>query len=1135
MAEHHYKFNVKMTCGGCSGAVERVLKKLDGVKTFDVSLESQTADVTTEESVDYATVLEKIKKTGKQVNSGEADEASHCHLIVAVITWLSSIAQHSFWVYLRSWELRMVPKWHERIAIYAFGYIARCYSIPFLLWNCTPKRGVSCEHDGGSRSFANRIPDVGTWLSFSIATACLRGRPGRDRIRVLVQGPRHGIVKRIARTNGTLCATTDELSIRLATCWRCNTIRTSILEDICALSITRSRRRDLRVCFMRKIRPSSFLLAARMAASSPFPYNPTRVLLAPNTSHAYVFQSSAQSAGQSELLTVDISASISASQYNTKTVSSSLPFLQDDVLVAYTPVIDADGNIVVSSGNCSNGADGTQVWHFATGGDGGSGSWSQWQTSNEEQTSQTSLGGANFLSSGVAFSEQIGGHGSNMTTFIFGGMCPWANSTTESWTSSADYSNLMVTLAQDTSEETEYDISLAMNRGPPIAEAGFSITPLPPTYAIDSEGSAQSQQQDFVFLGGHTESAFINMSQVALYSLPQEAWTFLPVTQPSNEGGDQDQASIEPRSGHTAVLSEDGGSVIVFGGWVGDITNAAEPQLAILEIGAGYGGDGSWTWSIPTQASSDLGITTGLYGHGATMLPGGVMMILGGYSIDTTSSQRSKREVSNSKMYLYDTTSNTWIDSYTPPETFSTQFAKSSKPLATKAQKIGLGVGIGIGVILLVILIGLYVWYSRRVKRAREARDRALLSRSSDISFNQADLPFLDRSIAQNENPPSNGNALGRLWNKWDDHENTSDGRYPPVSQMSEQPTAAGATGLFLDIPSPTRGLRRNLTNRPHYQYHAAPRYDDNRLSRAGNNIHPIAELENEDGVESTTAADESEMLSDAERKLRQLELVLSTPTDPFLDEQPKPLGSHPVSPEADGTVRRVPTGASQAPMSIPRKPLPSSDESPNWVAETGPGDYQEQDGRASPTKSDGRTLSTLSDRSQRSILTNSSITRTMSTRTGAILAAALGNRTSFSPEHSSSSSSYGDSRTNTMSTGGRKSPFFLNVRTRSSTNGSILGGPNSAVSVAESFLTAKTNFAQLQSDGEALLGGRPTFDRDDPYQRAMAAQSSTSSACPFPDPRLRYFNVIVLVHTRSKTSRLDGQFTTGPQCRCTR
>lgn len=31
MSDHTYNFNITMTCGGCSGAVERVLKKLDGV------------------------------------------------------------------------------------------------------------------------------------------------------------------------------------------------------------------------------------------------------------------------------------------------------------------------------------------------------------------------------------------------------------------------------------------------------------------------------------------------------------------------------------------------------------------------------------------------------------------------------------------------------------------------------------------------------------------------------------------------------------------------------------------------------------------------------------------------------------------------------------------------------------------------------------------------------------------------------------------------------------------------------------------------------------------------------------------------------------------------------------------------
>lgn len=34
MAEHNYKFNITMTCGGCSGAVERVLKKLEGELTL---------------------------------------------------------------------------------------------------------------------------------------------------------------------------------------------------------------------------------------------------------------------------------------------------------------------------------------------------------------------------------------------------------------------------------------------------------------------------------------------------------------------------------------------------------------------------------------------------------------------------------------------------------------------------------------------------------------------------------------------------------------------------------------------------------------------------------------------------------------------------------------------------------------------------------------------------------------------------------------------------------------------------------------------------------------------------------------------------------------------------------------------
>ena len=52
---------------------EKVTEIQVGVKSYNVSLDKQTADVTTEPSVTYEEVLEKIKKTGKKVNSGEAD------------------------------------------------------------------------------------------------------------------------------------------------------------------------------------------------------------------------------------------------------------------------------------------------------------------------------------------------------------------------------------------------------------------------------------------------------------------------------------------------------------------------------------------------------------------------------------------------------------------------------------------------------------------------------------------------------------------------------------------------------------------------------------------------------------------------------------------------------------------------------------------------------------------------------------------------------------------------------------------------------------------------------------------------------------------------------------------------------
>lgn len=64
-----YHFDVTMSCSGCSGAVERVLKKLDNVDSYEVSLEKQSVDVVT--SQPYETVYNTIAKTGKKINDGK--------------------------------------------------------------------------------------------------------------------------------------------------------------------------------------------------------------------------------------------------------------------------------------------------------------------------------------------------------------------------------------------------------------------------------------------------------------------------------------------------------------------------------------------------------------------------------------------------------------------------------------------------------------------------------------------------------------------------------------------------------------------------------------------------------------------------------------------------------------------------------------------------------------------------------------------------------------------------------------------------------------------------------------------------------------------------------------------------------
>lgn len=792
------------------------------------------------------------------------------------------------------------------------------------------------------------------------------------------------------------------------------------------------------------------IIAAQM------PNNPTRVLRKDNL--LYVFQPSSNTANQFQLSSVDVSSEVDSAQLPYTTLFPTLPFLDRNTPRAFTPILDDGDNITVYAGNCSLGAGGGEIWTYTpTSSRTRAGKWKQ-EAISVKATTHGAIMGPNYLSGGVAFSSTVGGSAATTGAYFFGGMCPSASDNSNNWQSAANYSNIMVTLQPSgtASDKIAFNLDASSSRGPPVPEAGFSITGLEPTFSNRSDGS-QTQQQNFLLIGGHTSAAFINMSQVALFSLPEQGWTFIGVGQPetsqTGSAARSNVATIDPRSGHTAILTPDGQRIIVFGGWVGDVDTPAEPQLAILNVASGYGGQGDWRWGAPSTSGAGLPNDSGLYGHGAAMLPGGVMMITGGYSISNpTSRRRWATPTMNSKSYFLNVTSNTWVTDYSPPPDASKAEAIKTGPLSTTGQKAGLGVGLGIGLATVCGLFAFYMWYTRRLKKQREVREKQI----QDLSFtthryNIDDYtPGLDGRDGQ---PDSLDYLSGHNGNYY----------FPPGTQGGQgwkQSTGGDVerTGLLVEIPSPTRGLRRSLTGRPGYAIGKM---------RGPGQIHPIDETEEEQDEEHIrNAAALPKQTEMAQRThSRGLSILDSAPLlDPFVETHPRGNDHKTVS-------RSAPTS-------------PTHDDSShldhiasNWpLAVAGPSRLS--NGRLSPDKSTSeRTGSNLSEMSTRSGLSWASssggVARSASIRSAAIL------------NHASHANPFktpnGSPTRRGLETDEENERYSPDPRTQSFTSIRSIGYEE-----IESFRTAQSSFAHLQAEGEVLLGGNP--------ERTRPGTSSSSS-----------------------------------------
>ncbi|MDI1487161.1 MAG: hypothetical protein OHK93_006429 [Ramalina farinacea] len=693
------------------------------------------------------------------------------------------------------------------------------------------------------------------------------------------------------------------------------------------------------------------------------PYIPTQIL----TSSAadgliYIFQPGSD-AHSGQLLALNTTITLNNANLPLVTVSPTLPFLKDEE-TGYTPVIDNEGNIFAYAGDCTSGASASSLWQLKNPKSDlkGNPSWQEVSMAATGLVGPQNLAGANNLAAGFTFAPTTN---SSADIYIFGGMCPNSTSSTaKDWTQAANYSNSMLTIQSDqpsSTSPTSFSLGMSLSKGPPVAEAGFTVTPLDPTFSTPEKNQTASQNQNFVLVGGHTQTAFINMSQVALFSLPERSWSFLPVDLPSDTPTTDlavRDSTIDSRSGHTAVLSSDGSKIIVLGGWVGDITQPADPQLAILELGQGYGGSGDWQWSVPDPTGPGLASGTGIYGHGATLLSGDVMMVVGGYQISSSGNSKTKRQSSpvSSQTYFFNTTSNAWITNYSPPppnsntSNGSTQ-DKDGEESATK--KTGLAVGLTLGILALITLVIIYFWYSKRLKQRREARDEELRGLAASAQrYDPSDITVDDPHDSANEMRSVDRPGGALLWNS---------GR--PNAAGSRAEFDADRTGLSYDVPSPTRGLRRSLHSRGTYQ--PAPRFDNGRRT-PDFNIHPIDERdEYDEEIDNETGPVDYETI-----QRRDFDLLSNVPV---LNPPDRSRSSSPQSPqERETEIRR-------------------------WVNDWTAADalMHHQADRLSPDKTD-RTSSSLSEQSARSMLSSGSaqhsvgtVSRTLSQRSAALFSVA--------------------------------------------------------------------------------------------------------------------------------------------------
>ncbi|KJZ72978.1 hypothetical protein HIM_07550 [Hirsutella minnesotensis 3608] len=733
--------------------------------------------------------------------------------------------------------------------------------------------------------------------------------------------------------------------------------------------------------------------------------------------------------GAPQLLAFNITGELD-SGLRPQVISSELPFLKNAVpTTAFGAVRTSNGTIVVHAGACDGNA--ADVWSYEPGqGKDQSPGWVKRTTTRiKSQRSRDASRSPFFLGGTLAFSPKLAPIMDQPTIYSYGGMCISPETSPSDWQSAANYSKAMVSLTpQSQLPSTGYSIGVASVLGPRIPFAGFTLTQL--SASVTSISGSVSQQASFVFLGGHTQKAYINISTAAVWNLPEESWSYVNIQSAEAQDGDSlPGVEMDSRSGHTAVLSEDGRSMVVLGGWVGNVSIPAQPQLAVLEMNQTYS---SWRWKIPDEQPEGNGI----YGHGAAMLPGNVMMVYGGWETQSGSGKAKRQEAASIPRFL-NLTSMAWLTSYQNPNIGlrdNTRDAPDAESNSSFDKRLGLGIGLGLGVAALLGLIFSVCMWQRRKRKQKQVRDEAIRIMAEDAKH------FIDSDMAERDE----FFYWGRNWRV--------DGPTAPQRQkyLAYESLRGGASPQDITVMDAGAVTRKPLPRGQRAGYLPAESRFSAFVSPPGI-IHPILEDDEEDGS-----------LHKRQNQFAQ---------------QHMPLTIEPVTPtsEAHSDPFATPTGATATappilfPPSIaagratPEEPRRHDPDVQDWVSGVDAGDgllarYSNRQGRISPTRRNSVRSNGVWDEESR---TGSNLSESNRSATESLRRALSGKRPTLS--FHKSSTAYGGAAA-VLAGAGASSASPEQVKPGSSSS--------------SSYNTARSGFAPLQAEAPALLmgdGGRST------------------------------------------------------------